>query len=286
MKVAITGVTGFIGSRLSAYFESLDWTVVPISRDDLSKSNNELSTLIEGCDVIINLAGAPIISRHTNAHKKEIYESRINTTQKIVNAIKIAAARPSQFISGSAVGIYSGNSINTEVSYEYASDFSAIVVNDWEQAAREAEKFTSVSIVRLGIVLDGKDGALPTMIKPFQMGIGGKIGSGAQMFSWIHITDLLSAFHFIIEGKKSGVYNLTSPGYLRNSDFTKVLASVLDKPALFTVPEFALKLIYGDGAKTLTSGQAVYPERLISDGFRFKYPVIEQALTDLLSKNS
>lgn len=286
MKIAITGATGFIGRRLMSYFESLKWSVVPIQRNDLLKSGHELSVLIEGCDAIINLAGAPIISRHTAAHKKEIYESRINTTLNIVNAIKIAANPPAQLISGSAVGIYSGSMVNTEVSFEYASDFSAVVVNDWEQAAREAEKYTSLAIVRLGIVLDGKEGALPVMMKPFKMGFGGRISTGAQMFSWIHIDDLISAFRFIIEGRKSGVYNLTSPGYLRNADFTKVLSEALNKPAIFTVPEFALKLIYGDGAKTLTSGQAVYPERLISEGFRFKYPVIEQALADLLGHNS
>jgi uncharacterized protein len=283
MKIAITGSTGFIGSRLSAYFESLKWTVIPITRDDLSRSDDELSAMIEGTDVIINLAGAPIIARHTSALKKEIYDSRINTTHKLVNAIKISSKPPLQFISGSAVGIYSEKTINTEVSYEYASDFSAVVVNDWEEAARQVEKYSSLTIVRLGIVLDGKEGALPTMAKPFKMGVGGKIGSGAQMFSWIHIEDLIKAFHFLIEGRKSGIYNLTSPGYLRNSDFTQVLAKTLNKPAVFTVPEFALKLIYGDGAKTLTSGQAVYPERLINEGFVFKYPVIEKALNDLLS---
>lgn len=282
MRIAITGATGFIGSRLTASFESLKWTVIPIQRNHITQPVNELSSVIDGCDVVINLAGAPIIARHTPANKKEIYDSRIQTTHKLVEAIKIASRAPSQFISGSAVGIYSGSSVNTEVSYEYASDFSAIVVNDWEQAAHHAEEYTKLAIVRLGIVLDNKEGALPKMIKPFIMGLGGKIGDGSQMFSWIHIDDLIRAFHFIIENNTAGIYNLTSPGYLRNDDFTQVLAQTLKKPALFTVPEFALKLIYGEGSKTLTSGQAVYPERLINEGFVFRYPVIEQALADLL----
>lgn len=282
MRAAITGITGFVGSRLKEHLESLNWTVVPLKREELANDSNELSRLIEGCDVIINLAGAPIIKRHTAAYRKIVYDSRIKTTQKVVNAIKLLNNQHPLLISASAVGIYSDSGVNTETSFEYATDFMAQVCNDWEQSALEAKTITSVTIVRLGIVLDKKEGALQQMLLPFKYGIGGKIGSGRQMFSWIHIHDLINAFMFVIDGRRSGVYNFTSPGYINNTEFTKVLAKALHKPAFFTVPELALKLLYGSGAETIISSRAVYPERLRNEGFEFKFSIIEDALEDIL----
>jgi uncharacterized protein (TIGR01777 family) len=282
MKAAITGITGFVGNRLKEHLESLKWIIVPLRREDIAKESNELSMLIDGCDVIINLAGAPILNRHTVAYRKIVYDSRILTTQKVVNAIKLLDNQNPLFISASAVGIYSDIGVNTESSFGYANDFMAQVCNDWEQAALEAKSITSVAIVRMGIVLDKKEGALQQMLLPFKLGVGGKIGTGKQMFSWIHIHDLINAYMFVINSKRSGVYNFTSPGYLNNDDFTKILAKTLNRPAFFTVPEFALKLLYGSGAETITSSHAVYPERLLNEGFEFKFPIIENALEDIL----
>jgi uncharacterized protein len=284
MKAAITGATGFIGGRLKQHLESLGWKVISLTRDNLKEDDSVLSSMIEGCDVLINLAGAPIIARHTAANKKEMYESRVNTTLKLVSALIIAHHPPKHFISASAVGIYAGNGPHTETSTDYADDFMANVLINWEQAAMQASPCAAITITRQGVVLDNKQGGLPTMALPFKLGVGGKIASGGQMFSWIHIDDLINAFMHVIEGKKSGIYNFTSPGYLSNADFTKVLANTLNRPALFTVPEVALKLIYGSGSKALISGQAVYPERLLNEGFKFKYPVIEEALKDLLQE--
>lgn len=284
MKAAITGASGFIGGRLKLHLESLGWKVISLSRENLKEDDNILSSMIEGCDVLINLTGAPIIARHTDAYKKEIYESRVNTTLKLVSALIIAHHPPQHFISASAVGIYSGKGTHTETSTDYADDFMASVCINWEQAAMQAAPIAVIATTRLGIVLDEKQGALPTMMMPFKLGVGGKIASGGQMFSWIHIDDLISAFMHVIEGKKSGIYNFTSPGYLSNGDFTKVLADALNRPSFFTVPEAALKLIYGGGSRALTSGQAVYPERLLNEGFKFKYPVIEDALKEILKE--
>ncbi len=283
-RAAITGASGFIGGRLKLHLQSLGWKVISLSREDLKEDDNILSSMIEGCDVLINLAGAPIIARHTDAYKKEIYESRINTTLKLVSALIIAHHPPKHFISASAVGIYSGKGTHTETSTDYADDFMANVCSNWEQAAMQAAPLTVIATTRLGIALDDKQGALPTMMMPFKLGVGGKIASGGQMFSWVHIDDLVNAFMHVIEGKKSGIYNFTSPGYLSNADFTKVLADALNRPSFFTVPEAALKLIYGGGSRALTSGQAVYPERLLNEGFKFKYPVIEDALKDILKE--
>ncbi len=282
MKVAIAGVTGFIGNSLRMRMESLNWTVIPLLRSDFAREDIALTGLIDGCDVVVNVAGAPVIRRHTESYRKEIYDSRIGTTRKIVDAIRLAKKPPSQFICASAVGIYSDSEVNTESSFSYGNDFMAQVCHDWEASARDAENVTGVTIARMGVVLDSKSGALKIMLRPFKLGLGAKVGSGKQMFSWIHKLDLINAYMFVIEGKKTGTYNFTAPGYLRNADYTKALGKALKRPAFLTVPEFALRIIYGKGAETMISGQAAYPERLLQEGFNFKYPEIESALEDIL----
>ncbi|HLN52181.1 MAG TPA: TIGR01777 family oxidoreductase [Lentimicrobium sp.] len=284
MKAAIAGVTGFIGSNIKSGLESLGWMVIPLLRSEFARDDSSFSELIDGCDVIINVAGVPVIKRQTAAYRKEIYDSRVGTTRKIVNAIKLAKDPPAQFVCASAVGIYSGSEVNTESSFSFGSDFMAQVCNDWENTAKSAEEFTGVTIARMGVVLDPRSGALKVMLLPFKMGLGAKVGSGNQMFSWIHSRDLINAYIFVIEGKKPGIYNFTSPGYLSNADYTKALGKALGKPTFFTVPENALKMIYGRGADTIISGQAAYPERLLQEGFNFQYPQIENALKDLLLK--
>lgn len=285
MKAAITGASGFIGSRLKAHLESLNWQVVPLGRKEFQQEEMQLSNLIEGCDVIINLAGVPIITRHTAKNRKIIFESRINTTLKLINAIKLTNQKPKQLISASAVGIYSETGINTESNNTFASGFVAHVVKEWENAAHKVESPTLLTIARIGIVLDGKQGALPTMMLPFKLGVGGRIGSGKQMVSWIHIDDLIRAFIFIIDAKHEGVYNFTSPGYLSNAKMTVAIAKALYRPAFFTVPAFALKLLYGKGAEIIASGQVAYPERLIQEGFAFLHSKIEDALKASLSED-
>ena len=282
MKAAIAGATGFIGSSLKSELENRNWTVIPLQRTDFSGNVCNLSEKIEGCDVIINVAGAPVIKRQNKSYRQEIYDSRIETTKTIVHAIKLAKSPPSQFICASAIGIYSGDELNTESSFSYGDDFMAQVCRDWENTAKSAEDFTGVTIARMGVVLDAHNGALKVMLLPFRMGLGAKVGSGEQMFSWIHITDLIDAYLFVIENKKTGIYNFTSPGYLRNAEYTKALGTALNRPAIFTVPQLALKAIYGKGAETLISGQAAYPEKLLAEGFRFQFPQIESALKDLL----
>lgn len=286
MKAVISGASGFIGSRLKAHLESLNWEVVALGRKEFQMDENLLSNLMEGCDVIINLAGVPIITRHTDRNRKLIFESRINTTLKLISAIKHTNQKPKQLISASAVGIYSETGVNSESTNSFASGFVAHVVKEWENAARKVESPTLLTIVRIGIVLDGKQGALPTMMLPFKLYVGGNIGSGKQMVSWIHIDDLIRAFMFIIETRRDGVYNFTSPGYISNAEITVAIAKALHRPAFFTVPSFILKLLYGDGAQILTSGQIGYPERLLKEGFSFQFPHIEGALDDLLTKES
>lgn len=284
MKAAITGVTGFIGGHLRQRLTNMGYEILPLTRKELALSDKELAKLLEGCNLIVNLAGAPIAARHTKRYKKILYSSRIDTTNKLVMAMSYMQEIPRHFISASAVGVYVETGIQTESEHTYGSDYVAKLCRDWERAACEADAFTSVAIVRFGIVLGTDGGALPKMMLPFKYGIGGKIGNGRQMFSWIHLEDVMDAIAYIVQNNKRGVYNMVAPGAVTNREFTHVLATIMKKPAFFTVPVFMLRLLYGSGANTIAGGQNVFPEHLLDDGFKFKYSQIKPALEHLLSE--
>ena len=278
MRIAISGSTGFIGKRLSKSFIENNWEVLPITRQDISLSAKELSRKIENVDIIINLAGAPIAARWTDEYKKTIVSSRIFTTQKIVSAINLLKDKPKLFISTSAIGIYNNVDIHTENSLKFENDFLSNLCQDWEMEANKAE-ITTV-ILRFSVVLDNNEGALPKMLLPFKLGVGGKIGNGTQHFSWISIDDLISAFFFIINKENiTGVFNLAAPEPTNNIELTKEIAKALKRPSFFTVPLFALKLLYGEGANIIANGQAVLPEKLLQNGFVFKYPTLKSFFT-------
>jgi uncharacterized protein (TIGR01777 family) len=261
--------------------------LVPLSRKDLQKNPEAIAILAEGADVIINLAGAPIIQRWTKSYKKLLFESRIETTRKLAMALAMMKKKPTVFISASAVGIYPEGGPYTEETSALDQGFLGSLCQMWELEAKTAQKHCRLVIFRIGIVLDAKGGALPKMLPAFKLGMGGKIASGKQGFSWIHIADLVNAFDFVINNDNAnGVVNLTAPEPLSNAEFTKILARVMKRPALFPVPSFILKLLYGEAAITLTSGQLVLPGKLKSMGFLFRFPSLEPALNDLLRPNS
>lgn len=281
MKIAISGASGFVGTSLKEFFTNLEYEVVAISRNILN-DEAALISLIESADVVINLAGANILARWTKSYKEQIYNSRIDTTKAIVNAISKASKKPRVFISTSAVGIYSARTENSEEKYKYADDFLANVCKTWEKEAFKASEFTRVVIFRFGIVLGKHGGAFAKMIKPFRFGLGGNIGEGTQYLSFIHISDLLNAYKFIIERDDlNGVFNLTEPYPTINQGLTMALAIALKKNAFFDIPEFVLKLIFGDGAKVLTSGQYAVPKRLQDSGFEFEFDTIDKTIDDL-----
>jgi len=195
--------------------------------------------------------------------------------------------KPALLISASAVGIYPEGGPFTESQTLPDEGFLGALCKKWEQEAGNVDESTRLVIFRIGIVLDTKGGALPKMLPAFKLGVGGKIASGKQGFSWIHIADLVKAFDFVINNNNAnGVVNLTAPEPLSNAEFTKILARVMKRPALFPVPAFILKLLYGEAAITLTTGQLVLPEKLISMGFSFRFPSLEPALNDLLRPQS
>lgn len=277
--IAISGISGFVGSNLKRFFEQKGYEVTPIKRDDI-KDEEKLISIVENSHIIINLSGANIIARWSEKYKKILRQSRIDTTNTLVNAINKAKKQPKLFISTSAVGIYEIKKCYDEENCEFADDFLATLCKEWEESAQKVH--VRVCIFRFGIVL-GDGGALKKMLPPFRFGLGGNIGSGKQYVSFIHIEDLLRAYEFVIENENlKGTFNLTSPHPTTNEEFTKSLGEVLRKPTLFPIPEFVLKLIFGEGAKVLTSGQCVFPKKLIDSGFNFEFGHILDVLKDLV----
>lgn len=197
--------------------------------------------------------------------------------------MKNAKVKPELFISTSAVGIYNNKSCYKEDEVEYSDDFLANVCKEWETEALKANEFgIRTAIFRFGIVL-GNGGALSKMLPAFKFGLGGNIGDGKQYFSFIHIEDLLRAYNFVYENKElDGVFNLAAPISTTNEGLTKALGKVLHRPTFFTVPQFMLNLIFSEGAKVLTDGQCAIPQRLLDNGFKFKYASIENSLKNLV----
>ncbi|HSN49874.1 MAG TPA: TIGR01777 family oxidoreductase [Bacteroidales bacterium] len=286
MQVSISGSSGFTGKEMINILDNQGIVFTVINRDSFGMSDAAfLEQKIEGKDAVINLAGAPILQKWTTRKKEEIYNSRIDTTNKIARAIREAKVKPKVFVSASAIGIYSSVGTHTETSNGFADDFLSKVCHDWEAAAMSVSDITRVVILRTGIVFGNTGGALPVMHKPFSMALGGTIGKGTQPLSWIHIRDLVNIYKFVIENDAfSGIVNAVAPNPTTNFHFTKTFAKIINQPAVFRIPLFALKARYGEAAATLIEGQTVIPEKLNQSGFRFEFPTIEKALLNLYRK--
>ena len=288
MRITITGGTGFLGRHLTKYLSFLGHEVVLIQRNDLSEGPDRISKLIKSADVVINLAGSPVIKRWTENNKREILSSRLNTTDLLVKAVLALSVteRPLVFISASAIGIYDSIKIHKEDSEFFDDNFLADVVRQWEKCLVPLEETdVRVCVVRIGMAM-GEDGGIMQKLTPlFKAGLGGRIGSGKQGFSFIHYSDICRAVSFLIEKSQcKGIFNLTAPLYITNALFTKTLAKECRRPAFFIVPEAALRLVYGEAAVALLSGQFVYPQHLLDCGFEFRYPDIVSAVKAVLEK--
>ena len=200
----------------------------------------------------------------------------------LVKAIGMAKKRPELFISTSAVGIYADGAVNTEKDARLADGFLSEVCQRWEAEALAARSFTKVAIFRFGVILAEDGGALQQMLPPFKLGLGGPIAGGKQGFSWIHIDDLINAYLFVIDRKLEGIFNLTAPQITDNALFTKELGAALHRPTFMPIPAFGLRLVFGEGAGSLTTGQKVMPERLLNEGFEFRHPNLKSAFKELL----
>jgi uncharacterized protein len=284
MRIAISGSSGLTGSAVSEMFRKQPGNlVIPLERENLYGKTEDLAKILSGVNVIIHLAGAPIQQRWTKKNKELIYNSRIETTRNIVKAIEMMERKPEVFICASAATIYPEKGEHTERSKAIADSFLGVVARDWEAESSKASIFCRTIQLRISMVLSDKAGALKTMLPPFRLGVGGKVGSGNQMVSWVHIEDFVRITDFVIGEKTiNGPVNVVSPGRVTNSEFSKQLARTLSRPSFNIVPPVLLKILYGEGARVVIRGVASIPEKLEKAGFRFKFEKLEPALKDLL----
>jgi len=275
--VGITGSSGLIGSSLAGRLSDKGFAIKPLSRNFKKEDVDE-------CDIIINLAGASINQRWNKKNRASIFNSRIETTRKLREYISVSG-KPSLLISASAVGIYpsSGGMENEPVYNEYsperAENFLGEVCVKWEEEALELKDNLRLAIIRLGVVLTSKGGALPKMAFPFRLGIAGRIGSGRQPFSWVSLEDLLNAIEYIIGNNElKGIFNITSPNPVNNSQLTKALAIRYKSFIRIRIPLLLFRTIYGKSSVLITEGQYALPVRLSENGFEFKLPDISDAI--------
>lgn len=299
MNILITGGTGFIGKELRETLLKTGNNLVIITRnpkkyEDESASNqrfiswdDDLVSEMENADVVINLAGENLFGQRWNEQVKEnIYNSRIDSTRSLVEAMGAAEKKPSIFISASASGIYGdqGDTILTE-EFEAANDFLAKVCKDWEEESQKAGEL-GVRVVnpRIGIVLEEGGGALEKMIPPFKFFVGGPIGDGKQHMSWIHRSDLVKALIFPIDNEKlEGAYNVCSPNPATMNEVADTLGDVMNRPSFFRVPKFALDIVLGEAAQPITGSIRMQPKKLQVSGFEFRFEELEEALADIIS---
>lgn len=296
ITIAVTGATGLIGSALVERLRAHGHTVRRLVRSPRDAregdvvwdaERGELATqVLQGVDAVVNLAGTPVAKRWTAERKRDIRNSRVAGTQSLARAIAAMDAKPRVLLNASAVGYYGsrGDEVLSESSAP-GHDFLAGVTVEWERAtAAAAEAGVRVVLLRTGVVLSAKGGALAKMLPPFRLGMGGPLGSGEQWMSWIALEDHLHAMeHALFVDSVSGPVNLVSPNPVRNLHFATTLGRVLTRPAVIPVPAVALELLYGQMAReTILASQRALPAALSASGFDFQYPTLEGALRALL----
>lgn len=301
MKIAIAGGTGFIGKQLSHYFLNAGHDLFILTRNKKTSSNKNLhyvewlsdsatpADALEGVDAVINLAGKSINTRWTESNKKEIIESRLSATRAIYSFINKLNKKPAVFINASAIGIYGTSLVNTftEESQQIGTDFLADTVKAWE---KEAEKVADLHVrtifARFGLVL-GKDGALPKMITPYKFFAGGKLGSGQQWVSWIHIEDVARLIEYLIQTPDiTGPVNVTAPNPVKMDEFGETISHILHRPNWIPAPSIAIKTLLGEMSILILEGQKVVPEKALNHDFQFSYPTLEKALYHLLQPSN
>lgn len=297
MNILISGAGGLIGTQLSAHLERTGHRVIrlvrrPASTNEVSWNpvKNQLNPAdIEGVDSVIHLSGAGIgDKRWTKSYKKEILESRTLSTNLLARTIASLNRKPTAFLSGSAIGIYGArdDTVLNETS-TLGTSFLADVCKQWESAATPAvQSGIRTVFLRTGIVLTPKGGALKKQLPLFKLGLGGKFAGGKQWQSWITLDDEVRAIEFLLTAPVSGAVNLTAPNPATNAEFTSILARVLHRPALLSIPSFGPKLLLGSelADSLLFTGQRVLPSVLTSNGFSFTHAHLEEALRSLLNK--
>ncbi|SEQ41574.1 hypothetical protein SAMN05421824_1579 [Hyunsoonleella jejuensis] len=300
MRVLITGATGLVGQEIvkRCHAKNIQVNYLTTRKSKISQDDNykgfywnvdtrEIDiNCFKGVDAIIHLAGASISKRWTEAYKKEVINSRVESTQLLIDTLKGESHNIKQIVSASAIGIYPDSLTNyyDQTHKEVSNSFLGEVVQAWEQAVDGFSKVNiKVSKVRIGLVLSDKGGALKEITKPIKFGAGAAFGSGKQWQSWIHIEDLSRVFVFILENDLEGVYNGVAPNPVTNKELTKTAAKVLCRPLFLpNIPKFLMKLVLGEMHIILFESQRVSSKKIESKGFEFEYNYLEQALKDLL----
>jgi uncharacterized protein len=296
MKILISGASGLVGTALIPTLIAKGHSIVKLVRkkpsgvDEIRWDSEKgipfgEEAKLEGFDAVIHLAGDNVASGSWTAEKKRlIRESRTIGTKHLVDSLKNLKSKPKIFISASAIGFY-GNR-NDEILTEESKKgvgFFPDVCDEWEDEARQAATFARIVMLRIGVVLAKNGGALDKMLTPFKLGAGGVIGSGKQWMSWITIDDVIEIIHYALEKPLRGIYNTTAPNAATNYAFTKALGKALSRPTFFPIPEFAIKMMFGEMGETiLLQGCRVVPKRLQDMGYKFKFSTLDEALKHVL----
>lgn len=299
MRIAVTGGTGFVGTRLTRQLVHEGHEIFILTRSPEKHYNTdhikyvgwlkegmEPEKEIQSLDAIVNLAGENLNSgRWTEDMKKRILNSRIEATDAVLDLIEKLEQKPEVLVNASAVGYYGTSKTETftENTTTPGDDFLAEVVTEWERRAHKAQQFKVRTVyLRFGVIL-GDEGALPKMAMPYKMMLGGPVGDGEQWMSWIHVQDIIGLILFSIHNSEIiGPLNATAPQPKRNKELGKSIAKVLNKPHWLSAPSPALKLMLGEMSMLLLQGQYVFPQKALDHGYEFQYPQLELALRDIL----
>ncbi|MFB4213819.1 TIGR01777 family oxidoreductase [Shouchella sp. JSM 1781072] len=300
MNIAITGGTGLVGQKLTNFLVEQGHSVTILTRNVSNKQNKENVNYVEwlnpnaspadqleGTDAIVNLAGESIMGRWTKLKKERILSSRLEATTELLSIIKQLKKKPKVLVNGSAMGYYGHSDSRqfTEEDRPANTPFLGDVTQKWEKSASQATELGIRTVyARIGIVLDADGGALPKMLLPYKLYVGGKVGTGKQWMSWIHIDDLIRLFTFAIENEQlSGPLNLTAPHPVRMQQLNRTIAKVTGRPHWIPAPSFAIKTALGQMSTLILDGAYIFPRKAIQHGFEFHYDDPEKALQQLLN---
>lgn len=284
MKIAISGASGFVGSNLIRYFARKGHKIVPLNRSYFTDNTpmEKLKNALTGTDVIINLAGAPINHPWTNSYRKEMYNSRIVVTRKLVETINSLERKPSVFISASAVGYYPIKGCYDEYSSQKGEGFLSELCEKWEEEAKKISPDVRLAITRFGVILAKTGGAFPLMSLPAKFKIATVIGPGNQPFPWIYLNDLMKAMeHIINQTLIKGTINFVAPRQITNRQLMKAIGRRERSFLTITIPRIFFRLVLGEASIFITTGQCVVPKTLLESGFIFDTPVIDDFLDTL-----
>ncbi|MGN7358581.1 TIGR01777 family oxidoreductase [Paenibacillus sp. SAF-054] len=294
MKITICGGTGFIGKALTEHLQRQGHEVVVITRrvPDSGQAGVKYLTwdqveaspvLLEGTKAIVNLAGASLNQRWTPRAKHSIIESRMKTVQAVARLVQALHEKPEVVVQASAIAIY-GTSLNdtfSEESPHHVVDFPSSVVQEWEDASDQIQNVRLIKL-RTGVVLGNNGGAFPLMKLPYKLGFGGRLGSGKQWVSWIHLQDMVRLIEFCITHPEvDGPVNATAPEPVTNNRFGETVGRTYHRPHWFPVPAFLMRTVLGELSLIILEGQRVIPDKIVKHGFHFKFPTLDKALEHL-----